>query len=150
MKQILHWVGCFSFPKNLFWQFFHLELHKRSHWQLKWDQRKWKLAAYMCLPSFSFMRAVQLCILWKEGKSQIVQQQKAGWRELASASLGDQLATLAENIQRYKHMQTQCLNKELENTVIISESRSFQWRVLGVGVWSAVRYGSIEWLNFCC
>lgn len=142
-------VEYFSAPKGLFWQFLLLELHERSHWLLKWDQWKWKIATSMCLPSFPFRLAVQLCIPWKEGRSQIGQQWEADWRALASASFSDWLTTLAENIQMHKHMQTQRLNKELENTVIILESQSFQWQVLGV--WTAVNdIGASEWLKFCC
>lgn len=83
----------------------------------------------MCLPSFLVTHVFQLHILRKE-RSQIVQGQEADWKARASANLSNQLVTLTENIQRYKYVQTLCLNKALENT-----QQSFQKINSIIGLW---------------
>lgn len=83
----------------------------------------------MCLPSFLVTHIFQLHILCKE-RSQIVQWQEADWKARASANLSNQLVTLTENTERYKHMQTLRLNKALENT-----QRSFQKINSIIGLW---------------
>ena len=60
-------------------------------------KKKKRIATYMQFP-FLFMHIVQLNILQKEQRSQIVQQQEADWRARTADNLSNQLVTLAENI----------------------------------------------------
>lgn len=52
----------------------------------------------MCFPSFLFMHVVQLNILQKEQRSQIVQQQEADRRTRTADNPSNQLVTLTGNI----------------------------------------------------
>ena len=59
-------------------------------------KKKKRIATYTHFP-FLFMHIVQLNILQKEQRSQIVQLQEADWRALTADNLSNQLVTLTEN-----------------------------------------------------